>query len=188
MRADVCRVNDAAPDEEIKSCIIVKYNYVIERLAFKHLHCQLNKADFHHSLDQDLHASGDIQVFDIPNGSLRPPAWSISLRVRAFRKVLVILPTSACSGAASGGLWRAPAGRSTEPHAVYQALYAKGPEREAARHPGQHTLAGGLTSIFSETRTRLQNDHRRGPQHALGAKTTTVANRSVQHATGAVGV
>lgn len=68
MRADVCRVNDAASAALLKSCIIVKCNYVIERLVFKHPHRQLNKADFHHSLDQDLHASGDIQVFDIPSG------------------------------------------------------------------------------------------------------------------------
>ena len=93
--------------------------------------------------------------------------------MRDFRKVLVILPTSACVGAASDALWRVAAGQPAEPQAIYQALYAKGPEREAARHPGQHTLAGGLTSIFSETRTRLQNDHRREPKHALGAKTTS---------------
>ena len=90
--------------------------------------------------------------------------------MRDFRKVLVILPTSACVGAASDALWRVPAGRSADPHAVYQALYAEGSEREAARRPGQHTLAGGLTSIFPEARTRCEIDHRRQLPSSLGAK------------------
>ena len=96
--------------------------------------------------------------------------WSFLARVRDFRKVLVILPASACVGAVSGALWRVAAGRSADPHAVYQALYAEGPEREVARRLGQHTLAGVLTNIFPGTRTRLQNVYRRGAQHALGAK------------------
>ena len=90
--------------------------------------------------------------------------------MRDFRKVLVILPTSACVGAASGGLWRVATERSVEPHAVYQELYAEGPERETARRPGQHTLAGGLTGIFPEARTRCEIDHRRQLPSSLGAK------------------
>ena len=108
--------------------------------------------------------------------------------MRDFRKVLVILPTSACVGAASDALWRVAAGQPAEPQAIYQTLYADGPEREAARRSGKHTLVGVLTGIFPEPRTRPQNDHRRGPQHALDAKASAAANRSVQHATGAVGV
>ena len=95
--------------------------------------------------------------------------------MRDFQKLLVISTTSACSGAASDALWRVPAGRSADPHAVYQELYAKGPERVTARRLGRHALAGGLTSIFSETRTRPQNDHRRGAQHAFAVKMTAAA-------------
>ena len=96
--------------------------------------------------------------------------------MRDFQKLLVILPTSACYGTASGAFRRAAAGRPAEPHAVYQALYAEGPEREAARRLGQHALAGVLTNIFPETRTRPQIDRRRGPQRALDAKTPIVAD------------
>ena len=99
------------------------------------------------------------------------PRWPFPTRMRDFQKLLVISPTSACAGAASGVLLRVAARRPVEPHAVYQALYADGPEREAARRPGQHTLAGVLTSIFPEARTRCDNDHRRrlatgGPTHS----------------------
>ena len=96
--------------------------------------------------------------------------------MRDFQKVLVILPTSACVGVASGALWHVAVGQPAEPHAVYQALYADGPEREAARRPGQHALAGVLTNIFPEARTRCENDRRRGPQHALGSETTIAAD------------
>ena len=102
--------------------------------------------------------------------------------MRDFQKVLVISPASACAGVASGTLWRVLAGQPAEPHAIYQELYAEGPEREAARRPGQHTLAGGLTGIFLEARTRLQNDHHRGPQHTLGVKATAAAGRSMSGA------
>lgn len=100
------------------------------------------------------------------------PRWSFPAPMRDFQKLLVILPASACAGVASGCLLRASSARSAELHAVYQALYAEGPERGAACRLGQHALASVLTNIFLETRTRLQNDHHCGPQHALGAKTT----------------
>ena len=100
------------------------------------------------------------------------PRWSFPAPMHDFQKLLVILPASACAGVASGCLLRASPARSAELHAVYQALYAEGPERGAACRLGQHALASVLTNIFLETRTRLQNDHHCGPQHALGAKTT----------------
>ena len=90
--------------------------------------------------------------------------------MRDFQKLLVIRPTNACAGTTSGGHWHASVGRPAKPHAVYQVLYARGLEREAARRLGQHALAGFLASIFPETRIRLRNDRSREPQHALGVK------------------
>ncbi len=108
----------------------------------------------------------------VAGGCRDMPRWSFPAPMRDFQKLLVILLASACAGAAYGCLLRASPARSAELHAVYQALYAEGSEQGAACRLGQHALAGVLTNIFLETRTRFQNDHHRGPQHALGAKTT----------------
>ena len=95
---------------------------------------------------------------------------SFSVRMRDFQKLLVILPTSACAGRVPGVSRCAPSGRSPKRHVVYQALYAKGRGRWAARRLGWHALVGVLTNIFPETRIRREHDHHRRSQHALGSK------------------
>ena len=87
------------------------------------------------------------------------PRRSFSARMRAFRKTLVISPANACPGAAPASESAPRSNTLFAPHAVYQAFYVKGSNRKSARCPGRHALAGFLTVIFPETRTRRENGH-----------------------------
>ena len=86
------------------------------------------------------------------------PRRSFSARVRVFRKMPVISPTSVWPRGCPGARIRVPVEYPFALHAVYQAFYAKSPKRKGARRPGRHALAGFLTDIFPETRTRRESD------------------------------